>query len=64
MTINKAKGQILTYCSLDLENNCFSHLQLYVAFSRVGRPDYLYVYAPQNKTLNVVYQEILTLAIL
>ncbi|XP_060855199.1 ATP-dependent DNA helicase pif1-like [Metopolophium dirhodum] len=60
MTINKAQGQTLTYCGVDLENNCFSHGQLYVAFSRVGRPDHLYVYAPQNKTLNVVYQEVLT----
>ncbi|XP_060876608.1 ATP-dependent DNA helicase PIF6-like [Metopolophium dirhodum] len=53
MTINKAQGQTLTYCGVDLENKCFSHRQLYVAFSRVGRPDHLYVYAPQNKTLNV-----------
>jgi len=54
MTINKAQGQTLTYCGVDLENNCFSHGQLYVAFSRVERPDHLYVYAPLNKTLNVV----------
>jgi len=54
MAINKAQGQTLTYC--DLENNCFSHGQLYVAFSRVGRPGHLHVYAPQNKTQNVVYQ--------
>jgi len=50
MTINKAQGQTLTYCGVDLENNCFSHWHLYVAFSRVGRTDHLYVYAPQNKT--------------
>jgi hypothetical protein len=25
MTINKAQGQTLTYCGIDLENNCFSH---------------------------------------
>ncbi|KAF0767054.1 ATP-dependent DNA helicase RRM3-like [Aphis craccivora] len=33
---------------------------LYVTFSRVERPGHLYVYAPQNKTLNVVYEEVLT----
>ena len=60
MTINKAHGQTLTYCGVDLENNCFSHGKLYVALSRVGRPDHLYVYAPQNKTQNVMYQEVLT----
>ncbi|XP_022160025.1 uncharacterized protein LOC111026279 [Myzus persicae] len=60
MTRNKAQGQTLIYCGVDLENNCFSHGQLYVVFSRVGRPDHLYVYAPQNKTLNMVYQEVLT----
>lgn len=54
MTIIKAKGQILTHCRIDLEGHIFSHEQLFVAFSRVGRPDHLYVYAPQNKTLNVV----------
>jgi ATP-dependent DNA helicase PIF1 len=54
MTINKDQGQTLTYCGVDLENNCFSHGLLYVALSRVGRPDHLYVYAPQNKTRNVV----------
>jgi hypothetical protein len=56
MTINKAQGQTLTYCGVYLENNCFSHVPL----SRVGRPDHLYVYAPQNKSQNVVYQEVLT----
>jgi len=44
MTINKAQGQTLTYCSIDLVNNCLSHGQLYVAFSRVGRPDHLYTF--------------------
>ncbi|XP_025413658.1 uncharacterized protein LOC112685849 [Sipha flava] len=62
MTINKAQGLTLTYCGVDLENNCFSHGQLYVTLSRVGRPDHLYVYAPQNKIRNVVYQEVLTRA--
>jgi hypothetical protein len=32
----------------------------YVALSRVGRPDHLYLCEPLNKTQNVVYQEVLT----
>jgi len=61
MKINKSQGQPpLTHCGVDLENNCFSHGQLYVTCFRVGRLGHLYVYAPQNTTINVVYQEILT----
>jgi ATP-dependent exoDNAse (exonuclease V) alpha subunit len=41
MTINKGQGQTLTYCGVDLENNCFSQRQLYVALSRIGIPDHL-----------------------
>ncbi|KAF2890198.1 hypothetical protein ILUMI_15975 [Ignelater luminosus] len=52
MTINKV-------CGLNLENPCFSHGQLYVACSRVGRPSALFVLAPDNKTKNVVYHEVL-----
>ncbi|GFT18965.1 ATP-dependent DNA helicase, partial [Trichonephila clavipes] len=37
MTINKAQGQSLQVCGLNLENPCFSHGQLYVACSRVGK---------------------------
>ena len=35
MTINKAQGQSLQVCGLNLENPCFSHGQLYVVCSRV-----------------------------
>ncbi|CAI6346155.1 unnamed protein product [Macrosiphum euphorbiae] len=59
MTINKAQGQSLQVCGLNLENPCFSHGQLYVACSRVGRPEDLYVYAPDGKTRNIVYQNAL-----
>jgi hypothetical protein len=33
-----------------------------VTLSRVGGSDHLYVYAPQNKTQNVVYQEVFDLS--
>jgi ATP-dependent DNA helicase PIF1 len=43
MTLNKAQGQSLQKCGLNLENLCFSHGQLYVASSRVGKPSDLFV---------------------
>ncbi|GFV41645.1 ATP-dependent DNA helicase PIF6 [Trichonephila clavipes] len=55
ITINKAQGQSLQLCGLYLENPCFSHGQLYVACSRVGKPSDLFVYAPDGKTRNIVY---------
>ena len=54
MTINKAQGQSLQVCGLNLENDCFSHGQLYVACSRVGKPSNLYIYAENGQTKNVV----------
>ncbi|XP_018374141.1 PREDICTED: ATP-dependent DNA helicase PIF6-like [Trachymyrmex cornetzi] len=59
MTINKAQGQSLQVCGLELENPCFSHGQLYVASSRVGKPSDLFVHAPDGKTKNIVYPEAL-----
>ncbi|GFY29106.1 ATP-dependent DNA helicase PIF6 [Trichonephila clavipes] len=55
MIINKAQGQSLQVCGLNLENICFSHGQLYVACSRVGKPSDLFVYSPDGKTRNIVY---------
>ncbi|XP_050059845.1 ATP-dependent DNA helicase PIF1-like [Aphis gossypii] len=46
MTINKSQGQSLSVCGINLENPCFSHGQLYVACSRVGKPSDLFIYAP------------------
>lgn len=59
MTINKSQGQTFKCCGIDLSEPCFSHGQLYVACSRVGTPSNLYVYAPNNKTKNIVYKQIL-----
>jgi len=39
MKINKAQGQSLKVAGVDLRNDCFSHVQLYVACSRVSSPD-------------------------
>lgn len=59
MTINKSQGQSLNVCGLNFEESCFSHGQLYVACSRVGKPSALFVLAPDNKTKNVVYHKVL-----
>ena len=59
MTINKSQGQSLSVCGLNLDNACFSHGQLYVACSRVGRPSDLFVFSPDNKTKNIVYHKVL-----
>lgn len=43
MTINKAQGQTFTRVGVDLSSSCFSHGQLYVALSRVGNAENIYV---------------------
>ena len=59
MTINKSQGQSLEVCGINLEFPCFAHGQLYVACSRVGKPSSLFIYVPQNKTKNIVYEKAL-----
>ena len=58
MSINKAQGQTLSKVGLYLEENCFSHGQLYVGCSRVGSQDHLKIYCPDRKTKNVVFKEV------
>lgn len=59
MTINKAQGQSLKVAGIDLTEDCFSHGQFYVACSRVSSSRGLFILAPEGKTTNVVYKEIL-----
>lgn len=59
ITINKAQGQTLRYCGINLSESSFSHGQLYVACSRVGSSKNLYIYSPDNKTTNIVYKQVL-----
>ena len=59
MTINKSQGQTLKNVGLFLETEPFSHGQFYVAVSRCGSEKNLKIFAPQNKTRNVVYREAL-----
>ncbi|KAF0701557.1 Uncharacterized protein FWK35_00026819, partial [Aphis craccivora] len=53
MTINKSQDQPLEVCEINLEYACFSHGQLYVASSRVGKTSSLFIFAPKNKTKNI-----------
>lgn len=62
MTVNKAQGQTLGRVAVYLEEPVFSHGQLYVAASRVGRPADLRFALPagsQGVTRNVIYAEVL-----
>ena len=55
VTINKSQGQSIKVAGIDLSTPCFSHGQLYVACSRVGSPENLYLLYEGNETHNVVY---------
>ena len=56
IAINKSQGQTLDVVGVDLRESCFSHGQLYVACSRVGRPDNLIILSADRRTKNVVYR--------
>jgi len=56
MTINRSQGQKMSICGLDLYNPVFSHSQLYVTCSRVGKPSSLFIYTPQKLTKNIVHK--------
>ncbi|XP_037928494.1 uncharacterized protein LOC119662912 [Teleopsis dalmanni] len=55
ITINKSQGQTLKVCGLNLANPCFSHGQLYVACSRVGKPSDLCIHGQIGLTKNIVH---------
>ncbi|KXN87594.1 hypothetical protein AN958_08435 [Leucoagaricus sp. SymC.cos] len=62
MTINKSQRQSVKYVGINLQTSVFSHGQLYVAFSCCTSHHCIRVLLPQqynNKTVNVVYKEVL-----
>ena len=59
ITINKAQGQSLELCGLYLHTDCFSLGQLYVACSRFGNPDNLFIKTDNGTTKNIVYPQVL-----
>lgn len=65
MTINKSQGQSLNFVGIYLPNPVFSHGQLYVALSRVTKPEGLKILIMEdgdenmkNHTRNIVYREV------
>ncbi|KXN87692.1 ATP-dependent DNA helicase PIF1 [Leucoagaricus sp. SymC.cos] len=62
MAINKSQGQSVKYVGINLQTSVFSHGQLYVAFSHCTSCHCIRVLLPlhyNNKTVNVVYKEVL-----
>ncbi|GBN37464.1 hypothetical protein AVEN_88091-1 [Araneus ventricosus] len=57
MSINKAQGQSLKVVGRDLLKPCFTHDQLYVGSSRVGKAENLYILAPNGRTANIANPE-------
>ena len=51
--------QTFDVIGIDLTENCFSHGQLYVGFSRVGEFKSITIYSKDDKSDNVVYPEAL-----
>ena len=62
ITINKAQGQTMEITGLHLQEEVFSHGQLYVALSRVGSPNKVFALTGTSSfcTKNVVYQRAIT----
>ena len=71
LTINRAQGQSVQKCGILLPKNVWTHGQIYVAFSRSGNPNNVYVWAEQSQfkehsldperkyVKNVVYRQVI-----
>ena len=71
LTINRAQGQSASKCGILLPKDVWTHGQIYVAFSRCGNPNNIYVWAEQSQfetynlskqktyVKNVVYDEVI-----
>lgn len=49
MPINKARGSALKVAKLKLDNYVFSHGEFYVGWSRLGKPENLFILAPEGQ---------------
>ncbi|EJK73532.1 hypothetical protein THAOC_04838, partial [Thalassiosira oceanica] len=52
LTINRAQGQSVDKCGILLPKNVWTHGQIYVAFSRCGNPNNVFVWANQEPILS------------
>lgn len=61
MTVNKAQGQSFNVVGVNLQQEVFSHGQLYVAFSRTTDAKNLHILTKDNSssTKNIVYKRVL-----
>jgi hypothetical protein len=71
LTINRAQGQSASKCGILLPQNVWTHGQIYVAFSRCGNPNNVFVWAEQSQfeeydlrpnrkyVKNIVYREVI-----
>ena len=59
MTVHKSQGQTFNTVGVDLSEMCFSHGQMYVACSRTGSPENLYMLTRNGQSRNVVFKEVL-----
>ena len=59
MTVHKSQGQTFKTVGVDLSQMCFSHGQMYVACSRTGSADSLFMLTRNGQSRNVVFKEVL-----
>lgn len=57
MTVNKAQGQTLQVCGVNLEEPCFSHGQVCVACSRVGAPTKIILFMHYSIKQKILYTQ-------
>lgn len=58
MSINKAQGQPLKLAGNEISDHCFAHGRFYVGCSRVSWENNLYIHSSNQKTNNIMHQEI------
>lgn len=62
MTINKSQGQSFNEIGIDVQQEVFTHGQLYVAITRVTNPEKLHILTKDSDSLtkNIVYKNVLS----
>ena len=63
MSINKSQGQTLRVAGLQLEEDHFSHGQLYVGAFRVSSKNNLFSFDPTGITRNIGYKDVFAMGL-